>query len=69
VAVDFLTEFDDVQIIEPENPKALSSAIKNLHGIENLTKNIRNQELIREKYQREEQVRKVLDLVCLLCEK
>jgi glycosyltransferase involved in cell wall biosynthesis len=69
VATDFLTEFDDVQVIEPENPLALSNAIKNLLCIKNPAKNIRNQELIREKYQREDQVRKVLDLVYLLCEK
>lgn len=69
VASDFLTEFDDVKVIKPENPLALSNAIENLLNIKYSPKKIRNQDIIAEKYLREDQVRNVSDLVCLLCNK
>jgi glycosyltransferase involved in cell wall biosynthesis len=69
IATDFLAEFDGIQVIEPENSLALSSAIENLLNINNPPKINRNQELVRTKYQREDQVRNVSDLVLLLCKK
>lgn len=63
VAVDFLSEFDDVKIVEPENPEALSDAIKIFLERIRLPRNYGNSHIIQEKYQRERQVRNISDLV------
>jgi glycosyltransferase involved in cell wall biosynthesis len=62
-AVDFLAEFDDVQVVEPENSRALSQAISNILIRIMRPKNIRNPEIIRKKYQRENQVSNLPKLV------
>lgn len=63
VAVDFLSEFDDVKVVEPENPEALSGAIKFFLERIRLPRNFRNSYIIQDKYQRESQVRNISDLV------
>lgn len=63
VAADFLREFGDVEVVEPENPVALSRAIAQTLPRIKQPKNEHNVEIIRENYLREKQVEKVADLV------
>jgi glycosyltransferase involved in cell wall biosynthesis len=67
VAAEFLTQFDGVHVVEPENKIALAKVIASLLNEIDTDKYSRNIELIHSKYQRENQVRAVCNTVVELC--
>jgi glycosyltransferase involved in cell wall biosynthesis len=66
VAAEFVQKFDDVEIVEPENPAALSQAIARTLSRIKKPKNDINVGIIRKNFLREKQVEKVAEIIAEL---